>query len=177
MYNILNLGCGKRRIEGAINIDIDPDSLADVQMNAEHTPWIWNDYSINEIYMFHFLEHTKEPNKILAECFRVLVKGGILHITVPHSSCAGANGCLFHHRTFSYNSLKDFLKGRFETIHQRIVWLPHYEWLPIQWLIDLSPRFFERIWCYYVGGATEVQWEGEKIYSKIEHLRFHYPKK
>jgi SAM-dependent methyltransferase len=33
----------------------------------------------------------------------------------------------------------------------------------IQKLIDLSPSFFERFWCYFVGGADEVIWKGRKI--------------
>jgi SAM-dependent methyltransferase len=46
-------------------------------------------------------------------------------------------------------------------------WFPHWEkkWygsvvkipvLSIQFLIDLSPEIFERFWCYWVGGASEV---------------------
>lgn len=161
MYNKLNIGCGKRRIEGTMNIDIDPESLCDAVIDMTHIPWIWKDNSIDEICMFHFLEHCPNFREVLQECQRVLKIGGMLDIHAPHSSCVGANGCLLHYKTFSFNSFKDYLKG-FETLTQRIVWLPHYEWLPIQWLIDLSPIFFERIWCYLCGGATEVQWKGVK---------------
>jgi len=35
-------------------------------------------------------------------------------------------------------------------------------WL-IQKLINISPVTFERFWCYWVGGADEVVWMGEKI--------------
>ena len=166
MYTILNIGCGDRKIDGAINIDINPLSKPDFLMDATLTPWIWNDNSVDEIRMHHFLEHCSNPANVLMECYRVLKKDGILFITVPHSSSNSAKGCLFHYRTFSYNSLKDFLSVHnklFITIHQRLVWLPHWEWLPIQWLIDLSPIFCERFWCYWVGGVTEVQYRGIKI--------------
>ena len=33
----------------------------------------------------------------------------------------------------------------------------------IQSLINLNPHLFERIWCYYVGGADEVVYKGIKI--------------
>ncbi|MDO9464799.1 MAG: class I SAM-dependent methyltransferase [bacterium] len=33
----------------------------------------------------------------------------------------------------------------------------------IQFFVDLFPRIFERVWCYYVGGAEEVVWKGIKI--------------
>jgi SAM-dependent methyltransferase len=53
-------------------------------------------------------------------------------------------------------------------------WYPHWEkyWFSpliklyvnlIQKLIDLNPPFFERFWCYWVGGAAEVYFELQKI--------------
>jgi hypothetical protein len=33
----------------------------------------------------------------------------------------------------------------------------------IQKFINLSPRVFERFWCFYVGGASEVVWKGVKL--------------
>lgn len=164
MYNSLNIGCGKRKISGVLNIDIAPDTDPDLIKDMSILPWVWQNNTIDNIYMFHFLEHTQNPKEILKECHRILKPKGTLYISVPHSSCANGIGCLTHYRTFSLNSFRDYFRGKmFKTTHQRIVWLPHYEWLPIQWLIDFSPRFFERIWCYWIGGATEMQWFGEKI--------------
>lgn len=52
--------------------------------------------------------------------------------------------------------------------HQADTWKPHWGnyfivnkfiklfVLTIQFFIDLSPSFFERFWCYYVGGAAEI---------------------
>ena len=142
---ILNLGCGNERIENALNVDIDNTTLADIYIDLDVFPWRWRNNSIEGIYMIHSLEHLAELDTALDECYRILKPKGFLCIHVPHSSCAGANGCLYHTRTFSYNSLKDYLEDMFKTVHQRIIWLPHYECQPIQWLIDASPRFFERI--------------------------------
>ena len=162
---ILNIGCGQEYIEGAINIDIDPQSKADMPLDMSYLPWIWQEEFVDKIIMHHFLEHTKNPHEILSECHRVLKKDGVLEITVPHSSSIIGIGCFTHYRTFSFNSLKDYFGKTklFKTIHQRIVWQPHHLLNPIQFLIDLSPRLFERFWCYYVGGATQVEWIGRKI--------------
>ena len=168
---LLNLGCGGRQRDDCVNIDINPHCSPDEVLNLLKFPWKWGDNSIEGIYMFHFLEHCVDPIKILSEAHRVLRLGGFLHITTPHSSSVIGRGCLGHYRTFSYNTLKDYLsrneylfgKQMFKTVKQRIVWQPHFEWFPIQWLIDLSPRLFERVWAYYVGGATEVMWRGLKI--------------
>jgi SAM-dependent methyltransferase len=168
---ILNIGCGGKLIPEAINIDITPEYGVDMVLDMVKTPWTFADGSISGIYLSHFLEHTREPVDILKECHRVLKVGGFLKISVPHSSCAMGIGCFGHYRTFSYNTLGDYLsrpfyvftKPLFRTVKRRIIWQPRFEWTPIQWLIDLSPRVFERFWAFYVGGAYEVQYEGIKI--------------
>ncbi|MDP8216754.1 MAG: methyltransferase domain-containing protein [Candidatus Kaelpia imicola] len=33
----------------------------------------------------------------------------------------------------------------------------------INFLINISPVIFERVWCYWIGGAEEILWRGEKI--------------
>jgi len=160
---ILNIGCGQRFIDGALNIDVIPHRGVHVIRDMSRLPWEWKDNKLDGIHMYHFLEHVDNPLELLMECHRVLKVGGFLNIHVPHSSSLVAVGCLVHHRTFSYNALKDYLDPYFKTTHQRLVWQSHYEWLPIQWLIDLSPKAFERFWGYLVGGAVEVRWVGEKI--------------
>jgi SAM-dependent methyltransferase len=167
---ILNIGSEDNLIKDAINIDIMPHKGVEV-LDMTNIPWKFKANSVDGIYMHHFLEHTKKPYTILAECNRVLKHGGFLNIKVPHSSSAMAIGCFGHYRTYSYNTLGDYLsrpfyvfnKPLFRTVRQRIVWQPGFEWTPIQWLIDLSPRVFERFWCYYVGGAYEVNYEGIKL--------------
>lgn len=157
---ILNLGCGKKYRQGMTNVDIC--SPADLVIDLNQMPWPWRDGEIEMVVAEHSLEHLKDVYKALDECCRILKSGGVFHVVVPHSTCAGAVGCLRHYRTFSYNALRDFLADRFDTMQQRLVWLPHYEWVPIQWLIDLNPILFERGWGYWVGGATEVKWVGIK---------------
>lgn len=174
---ILNLGCGTIPVSNAINVDIRKTPCVDEVVDLKKVPWKWENNSIDGIYMFHVLEHFENPAKILNECYRILKPGAFLYIAVPHSSAAGSVGCLGHYRTFSYYTLTDYLcrdfylfgKARFKVVHQRIIWLQPTNFVvdlistPIQFLIDLAPRFFERIWCYYVGGAAEVQWKGIKI--------------
>ena len=168
---ILNLCCGDNIIKGAINVDIMKGSGIDEIYDLAKTPWKWGKNSVEKIYLYHGIEHFPSTERIIKECHRILKKGGELVIKAPHSSSATAIGCLGHYRTFSYNTFKDytsrnfylFNKPIFKTEKQRIIWQPGLEWTPIQWLIDLYPIFFERVWCYWVGGAWEVQWTGRKL--------------
>ena len=184
----LNLGCGEHIIPNCINVDVTPYSGVNEVVDLSIFPWLWKDNSIDGIYANHIIEHFPDPKPFILECHRILKKGGFLRIKVPHSSNISAVGCLGHYRTFSYDTLNDYLgrdfyylgKQRFVTVEQRLLWwheeidiqgeLP--EWIAviikiinpaINWLIALSPRIFENTWCYWIGGARECIWEGEKI--------------
>lgn len=79
----LNLGCWTHKLEGFINIDIDPNVNPDLVCDASKLPFV--DNSIDEIYAGHLLEHftLKEGHCALSEWKRVLKPGGIITITVP----------------------------------------------------------------------------------------------
>jgi len=127
--------------------------------------------------MHHLLEHFPDPKPVLEQCWRILKPGGILDITVPHSSNVKAIGCLGHYRTFSYDTLDDYLCRKFYLFEnkrlscqrKKLVWTMapqrrmRFLSFFIQPLINLSPRVFERLWHAYVGGAEEVQWVGKKL--------------
>jgi predicted SAM-dependent methyltransferase len=56
----LHLGCGRRMIDGFINIDTIPGCDLRLDLDRERLPF--DDNSVDCIYAFHFLEH---PNNYL----------------------------------------------------------------------------------------------------------------
>lgn len=80
----LHVGCGPRRIEGFIHVDLMPfphvDYVADVR-NLSFVP----DGSIDLIYASHVLEHFGrwEYADVLKSWTRALKKGGTLRLAVP----------------------------------------------------------------------------------------------
>ena len=78
----LNLGCGKRRIEGFVNVDI-PGSGADVECDVQELPW--PDAVADEVLAVHVLEHVNVLNAglVVKEWARVLKPGGTLTIELP----------------------------------------------------------------------------------------------
>lgn len=81
----LHLGCGKRNFPGFINID---------KSNYQHIHYrrdvgnlkIFKNNSVNMIYASHVLEYfdISEAKYVLKEWKRVLVKGGLLRISIPN---------------------------------------------------------------------------------------------
>lgn len=87
----LNLGCGKDRRAGYVNVDFYED--CDQKVDLSQFPWPWADGSASEIIMLDFLEHFpyRETDRILSECWRVLVPDGVLEVQVPDfDECARA---------------------------------------------------------------------------------------
>jgi len=187
---ILNLGSGNNPMPGCINVDSMKGEGVDEVEDLTQLPWKWKDGTIDKIWLIHVLEHFQDPKGIIQECHRILKRGGELEIIVPHSTSAMSIGCLGHYRTYSYDTLNDYLcrpfyyfkEKLFETTFQELRWWygkPHRpvtnvpKWMlygiifPMNWvinrLIKLSPQVFENGWCYWVGGAKEVCWRGVKV--------------
>lgn len=79
----LNLGSGPRKLDGWVNVDIlgmDPDLHWDLRRGIP-----FPDSSVEATFLEHVLEHfrTGDALRILEECRRVLVPGGIVRAGVP----------------------------------------------------------------------------------------------
>jgi len=78
-------GCGLDKRAGYINVDIRKDVNPDVVWNLEVTPYPFQTESAEEILFKDSLEHIswrKIPD-VIAECRRILRKGGRLLIQAP----------------------------------------------------------------------------------------------
>lgn len=82
----INLGCGKAKMKGFVNIDEAPKVNPDIVSDIKKTPWPWaKNNQANLIYSDNLFEHI-EPRpliKIVQECHRVLKPGGILKLRLP----------------------------------------------------------------------------------------------
>jgi SAM-dependent methyltransferase len=168
-----------------------PD-FVDIIHNLDLTPYPFPDNYADEIHLYHVLEHLTDPLRKLEEVHRILKPGGLLHMRVPHFSSSGAFTDITHLRPFSYFSFDIFesmnyhsyyTSARFIIKKREIKYFGLYpntgvyaEYihpnqcnlfvrpivLLINSLIRLSPMFFERVWCYWVGGACEINLVMEK---------------
>jgi predicted SAM-dependent methyltransferase len=79
----LHVGCGSRRFEGWINLDMNPKGDFTLDLR-EGLPF--RDASVECIYSEHALEHfdrDEDAPFLLGECLRVLRPGGRIRLTVP----------------------------------------------------------------------------------------------
>lgn len=84
----LNLGCGGRKFPDWINVDKFPTCGPDQVVDLEQFPWPWPDNSVDEVRMFHVLEHLGAATDvylgIIKQLYRVCRDGAAIHIIVPH---------------------------------------------------------------------------------------------
>jgi len=79
----LNIGCGKVKLPGWVNIDIEPG--ADLVLDVRHK-LPFDDNSVDYIFNEHFFEHLsfEEGLKTLRDFHRCLKVGGVLRIAMPN---------------------------------------------------------------------------------------------
>lgn len=168
------------------------EGCVDIVHDLNRVPYPLADNYADEIHIYHVLEHLNEPIKKMEELHRILKPGGILYMRVPHFSSMGAFTDLTHKRPFAYHSFDCFEKDNyhhyysnaaFKIVEKQIKYFGLYPndgvyekyihpnqcaWYAkpvvrmINYLIKLSPILFERIWCFWVGGACEIVFTMEK---------------
>jgi len=88
----VNLGCGRFKLDGFVNVDVNEDLQPDVVAFAQDYMETLPDDSVDLVYMGHMIEHiTVQEGKELLDVIRQkLLDGGELIITLPDATKAMA---------------------------------------------------------------------------------------
>ena len=80
----LHLGCGNKRFDGYVNVDLWITEATDIICDIKKLPWPDNTASIIESY--HVIEHIshRKIKSALADWYRVLKPGGKFIVECPH---------------------------------------------------------------------------------------------
>jgi SAM-dependent methyltransferase len=108
---VLNLGCGRVPIKGAVNLDAVEGLGADVVHDLNVLPWPFAAGRFREIHANDVIEHLHDTVATMAEIHRVSRPGAIVHLTVPHFSSVGAFIDPTHRRFFAAGTFDYFTDG------------------------------------------------------------------
>jgi SAM-dependent methyltransferase len=178
---ILDVGCGVRKHPGAIGLDSNPRTAADVLADLDRFPYPFRDSSFAAVRATHVIEHVADVVKTMEEFHRVVEPGGRLYIATPHytdfsSFCDPThrwhlNSFSFRYFTANTGSIGDngfgyYTLAKFRERSVRLRLLALWRWLGFELLVNRFPRF-RRFWefylCYVVRGkAMEFEFEAVK---------------
>jgi SAM-dependent methyltransferase len=109
----LNLGCGRKLMPYALNVDLNPCVGADLVHDLDRRPWPIVDDRFNEVFAYDVLEHCADLIAVMDELHRVCRAGAVVRITVPHFSSANAYIDPTHRQRLSFQSF-DYVTGETE---------------------------------------------------------------
>jgi len=168
---ILDVGCGINKLAGAIGIDRNPASRADVICDLDRIPYPFRDSSFDKLQAIHVIEHVSDVIRTMEEFHRLVGAGGEVFIVTPHytdfsSFCDPTHR--WHLNSFSLRYFGEnhggfgyYTGARFEEVSVRVKLLALWRYLGFELAVNASPRF-RRFWehylCYVVRGKV-IEWK------------------
>lgn len=171
----LDVGCGINKYPGAVGIDRNPRSRADVLCDLDRFPYPFRDNSFAALRAVHVIEHVSDVIRAMEEFHRVVGPGGRVFIATPHytdfsSFCDPTHK--WHLNSFSFRYFGEdhagfgyYSDARFREISVRVRLLSFWRWLGFEFLVNHFPRyrrFWEHYLCYVVRGKS-MEFEFEAI--------------
>jgi len=175
MRKVLDVECGINKLAGAIGIDRNADSRADVICDLDDFPYPFKDSSFDHVHAAHVIEHVADVMGTMEEFHRLVRHGGTIYLATPHytdfsSFCDPThrwhlNSFSFryfgeNHGGYSYYSRAGLRETR---VHVRLLMLWRY--LGFEVLVNRWPRFrlfWEHYLCYIVRGKV-IDFEFEVV--------------
>lgn len=145
---ILDIGCSKNKIKGAIGLDKDRESNADIVCDLETYLPLKSD-SFELIYCKHLLEHLENPANIIKEIYRVGKHGARVIIELPHFSSHVAYSDITHKRYFSFVLVEKLINSiPHKVVKKEITFYKTFRLVGISFLANRFKQGYERFWTY-----------------------------
>jgi SAM-dependent methyltransferase len=164
-----------RKQPGAIGIDRNRATRADVLCDLDRFPYPFRDNSFDRLLAIHAIEHLSDVIRGMEEFHRLVCPGGQVRIVTPHytdfsSFCDPSHRN--HLNSFSFRYFGEDHAGfgyyspvKFREISVRVRLLALWRWLGFEFLVNQFPRyrrFWEHYLCYVVRGKV-MEFEFEVV--------------
>ncbi len=176
---VLDVGCGVKKYPGAIGLDRNTRTSADVIADLDHFPYPFGDDSFGQIRAVHVIEHVADVIRTVEEFHRLLAPGGRAVIITPHYTDFSSFCDPTHRSHLNSFSLRYFGEdnagfgyysgARFVEKYTNVRLLALWRYLGFELLVNASRRF-RRFWefylCYIVRGKV-IEWHLEAVKKAV----------
>jgi len=108
---VLDIGCGTNKVPGAIGMDFNPRSVADVIHDLDDLPYPFADDEFDEVIGRHVIEHVREPMAVMCELHRITRNGGVVKLVAPHWTNPDFATDLAHRNHLNSYSFRNLTEG------------------------------------------------------------------
>ena len=105
---LLDLGCGNKKRAGALGIDFNNRTAADLIHNLNVFPYPLESETFDEVYVDNCLEHLDDVIRVMEEIHRVLKPAGLVKVIVPYFRSTWAHIDPTHKHFFTVHSFAYF---------------------------------------------------------------------
>lgn len=162
---LLDVGCGRKKLAGAIGIDKHPNSDADILHDLERFPYPFADNEFDEVNCDSILEHLDNFFKVMEELHRITRADGLIRVKVPYYTSFDAYTDPTHKHFFTSRSFDYFCEdyaysyytpARFEILDRRLTFLKlkqlggiaPYKLIGIEFLANANLKIYEAFLAY-----------------------------
>lgn len=176
---MLDVGCGWNKTPGAVGIDANPKTHADVIHDLGSIPYPFPDNEFDEIICRHVAEHVPDVMSFIAELHRITKPGGRITITTPHYSNPDWATDPTHRNHFNSYTFNCFIEDRqlfpfytevkLKPIRTHVSLANLWRAIGLEFVVNLDQRwpgfrFTRKFWEFYLSmlvRGKELQFEFE----------------
>lgn len=154
---IINLGCGNKKQQGEIGVDIIATPEVDIVTDLNQYPLPFEDNSVDIVRSSHVFEHIDDLIALMEDIHRMLKPGGLLEFTVPHVSNIDFFRDPTHKHSFTFGTMDYFVRDmkpiayteiEFEYLHRELRFGSGLRAAIGRLLTKLSIRRYEKYYCW-----------------------------
>ncbi|MGZ8842383.1 MAG: class I SAM-dependent methyltransferase [Pyrinomonadaceae bacterium] len=178
---VLDVGCGWNKTPGAIGIDANPKTHADLIHDLGSIPYPFPDSEFDETVCRHVAEHVPDVMSFIAELHRVTKPGGRITITTPHYSNPDWATDPTHRNHFNSYSFNCFIEDRqlfpfytevkLRPVRTYVSLANLWRAIGLEFIVNLDQRwpgfrFTRKFWEFYlstIARGKELQFEFEVL--------------
>jgi SAM-dependent methyltransferase len=182
MTKLLDVGCGANKAPGAIGLDNNPDTAADVIHDLGSVPYPFADNEFDAIITRHVAEHVPDVMAFVGELYRITRPGGRITLLTPHYTNPDWASDPTHRNHFNSYSFNVFMPERqlfpfYTNVHLRPIkmrasLLNLWRSLGVEFLVNLDQRwprarFLRKFWEHYLSAVIR----GKELYFEFEVVK------